>query len=230
MMKYFIGIVVIAGAVAGYVYFGPKGQDSSVATPTPSPEGTAAAEKRAPFTDGTYRLDPAKSSMEWAGTKTLIKDYTDRGTIALSDGTVIVLEGNVTQGSVTVDMTTIHTLSTGRGSGESMMEKHIKSADFFDVEKFPSSAFTLKSFTNNADGTVTVDGNLTVKGITKPVSFPATVAQEGDTLTLAAREIRLDRTEWDIRYGSGKFFQNLGDNVINDIFTVSFTAVGIRVR
>lgn len=235
MNKSIILFLVIVVGVGAYLALrarndrGPIGDPVLSLTPDASASPAAAASPSA-FTDGTYVLDASASSMAWAGTKTLIKNYTDRGTIKLSAGKTVVSGGAVASGSVTVDMTTIKTLSTGKGSGESMMENHIKSADFFDVQKYPTAVFTLTKLTPHAGDLFAVDGTLTMKGITKPVAFSATVRADGDKLIMEASEVRLDRTEWDIRYGSGKFFKELGDKVIDDIFTVSFTAVGVRTK
>lgn len=231
MNKTIITFLILVVGVGAYLALrtgddrGPIGDPVLSVTPDTSASPAAVASPSV-FTDGTYQLDASASSMAWAGKKTLIKDYTDRGTIALSAGTTVVKNGTVASGSVTVDMTTIKTLSTGKGSGESMMESHIKSADFFDVEKYPTAVFTLTRLTPHAGDLFSVDGTLTVKGITKAVAFSATVRQDGNKLIMEAPEVRLDRTEWDIRYASGKFFKELGDKVIDDIFTVSFTAVG----
>jgi len=233
MNKTIITFLIIVIGVGVYLALrtgddrGPIGDPVLSITPEGSP---AAVASPAAFVDGTYLLDASASSMAWAGKKTLIKDYIDRGTIGLSAGKTVVTGGVVASGSVTVDMTTIKTLSTGKGSGESMMETHIKSADFFDVQKHPTAVFVLTALTPHAGNLFAVDGTLTVKGITKPVAFSATVRADGNKLIMEAPEVRLDRTEWDIRYASGKFFKELGDKVIDDIFTVSFTAVGVRAE
>jgi polyisoprenoid-binding protein YceI len=229
MHKIISFLVVAALGVGAYVVLSDRDDRGPIGEPvltSGSPEALPQASASA-FTDGVYVLDAAASSMTWAGTKTLIKDYVDTGTIALSAGTTTVIDGMVASGSVTVDMTTIATKTTGKGDGQSMQERHIKGADFFDVEKYPTAVFALTALTPHAGDLFSVDGTLTVKGITKPVAFSATIRQDGDRLIMEARDVRLDRTEWDIRYASGKFFQGLGDKVIDDIFTVSFTAVGI---
>jgi len=228
MKKLISLLVVIAAAVAVYVYVAPEqpAQDAT-ASPSVSPSPSSAA-RQAALTNGEYVLVAASSSMTWEGKKPLIPGYVDKGTVEISSGTATVAEGAVTKGSVVIDFTTIKTVSTGKGSGESMMETHIKSADFFDVEKYPTGTFVFESLTPTPEGAAyTVKGTLTIKGITKPVEFPATVSQSGTTLTMEATAV-LDRTLWDIKYGSGKFFENLGDKLIDDKFTVRFTAVGVK--
>lgn len=224
-MKKLIFLIIIAAAAGGYLYGnrpderGEIGEPVLSASPTASVIATPAA-----LTDGTYLLVAASSSMQWEGRKTLIVNYVDRGTVPIASGSATVTDGKVVSGSVTVDMTGIRTTSTGRGSGESIQEKHMKSADFFDVERFPNATFVFESL-SPADTGYTVKGALTVKGVSQPVTFPATVTQDGDTLTMRATAV-LDRTVWGIEYASGKFFKDLGDKVIDDLFTVNFTAVG----
>lgn len=226
-MKAFILLVLVVGAaVGGYAYFGAKNDRGDIGDPvlSASPTGSPAASPSSSFTNGTYRLVAASSSMQWEAKKTLIVNYTDRGTVALKEGSATVKGGAVVSGSVVVDLTTITTLSTGKGSGESMQEKHIKGPDFFDVEKYPTATFAFNSLAAVSGG-YRVKGTLTVKGIEQPIEFPATIVGAGDTLTMQATAT-LDRTLWGIKYASGKFFQGLGDKVIDDMFTISFTVVG----
>jgi len=228
MKKLLVSLVVIAAAVAVYVYVAPtQPVQDLTASVSVSPTVSAMARQVA-LTDGEYALVAASSSMTWEGRKPLIPGYTDKGTVAIASGSATVAGGAVTMGSVVIDFRTIKTLSTGKGNGESMQETHIKGADFFNVEMYPTGAFVFESLTPTADGAAyTVKGTLTVKGITKPVEFPATVSQSGNLLTMEATAV-LDRTLWDIKYGSGKFFENLGDKLIDDKFTVHFIAVGVK--
>ncbi|MFM2285794.1 MAG: hypothetical protein RLZZ543_1291 [Bacteroidota bacterium] len=102
---------------------------------------------------------------------------------------------------------------------------HLKSDDFFSVEKNPEAQFEIVKVEAASDAASgnnsTVTGNLTIKGIAKSITFPANITIEPAQLTAKA-EFNIDRTEWDIKYGSGKFFQDLGDKMINDEFTVKF--------
>jgi polyisoprenoid-binding protein YceI len=100
---------------------------------------------------------------------------------------------------------------------------HLKSDDFFSVDQFKtatlkvSKAEIYQGKDKKAGYTHTISGELTIKGITQKVSFPAKVTLKGDRLEAVA-DIVIDRTLWNVRYGSGSFFDNLGDNMIyNDI-------------
>jgi polyisoprenoid-binding protein YceI len=175
--------------------------------------------------DGTYRLVPGASQMRWQGRRPLIQGYFDNGTIAIASGQAVVADDALLSGSVVVDMTTINASTTGRGDGEDRLTQHLKSADWFDVEQYPESRFVINEAPIQDDGTVLLIGMLTIQDRTHPLRFPVTVAQQADTLVIVATDIPIDRTQWDIRYGSGSFFDNLGEQLIDDIFTLSFTAV-----
>ena len=228
MKSLIIFIVAAAAVVVGAAYW-----TSTTTEVTASPSPSAQVSPTPPPTvleDGTYKLDPGKSGMAWQGQKTLIVTWIDRGTINLKDGAVTVKEGKAASGNVVVDMASITTVSTGKGKDEMQMATHLKSADFFYVKKYPTAEFTLTSLEKDAsspDG-YTVAGTLKLKGITNPVTFPATVSIDDNTLTMKA-SVQLDRTRWNVRYGSNKFFDNLGDNVIDDNFAVTFTAVATKV-
>lgn len=225
MNKILVTLVVIAVAVGAYAFWQSRGK-RVVGDPVLSSVPAESDDVELVLRDGTYALVATSSSMEWEGTKTLIVNYTDRGTVAIASGSATVQNGKVTKGTVTVDMTSIKTLKTGKGSGEGQQEKHLKSADFFDVVKYPTSVFVFERIDPaSASGQFTVSGTLSIMGVVKPVQFPAVLSADGDMLTMKATVV-LDRTVWGIKYASGKFFKELGDKVIGDEFTVIFTAVG----
>lgn len=170
---------------------------------------------------GTYRVDLIESILKAQGQKPLISGYTDASLARFKEGNFIVTNGKIS-GSFTVDMNSISVESTGKGGGESMLERHLKSPDFFDVEVYPESSFEIKSAEKSPeDELYMVTGDLTLKGTTKTINFPAVIYMKDGKLK-AEGTVGLDRTLWDIRYGSGKFFGELGDKIISDIFTVEF--------
>lgn len=208
-------MVIVILLVGGWYFMSRKTaqapEDTATTTPQTGSIGT--------FSDGTYTLDVQKSSVGWTGSKTLIKEYFDKGVISFKEGSVVVTGGSIAAGSFIIDMKSLATLSTGKGEGESALAGHLKSADFLDVEKYPIATVGIKKV---ADGVVTAD--VTLKGITKEVSFPATISQDGKTLSGTA-SFTIDRTLWDIRYGSTKFFGDLGNNVISDSVQIDLTLV-----
>jgi polyisoprenoid-binding protein YceI len=148
-----------------------------------------------------YTIDTANSLVEWVGSKPNGKH---NGVIGIKAGSFKGDGGNIAAGSVDINMTTI-TCSDLTGGSKSSLEGHLKAPDFFDTEKFGTANFAITKVTAAASdlGTHNIEGNLTLKGITKSVTFPATVASEGNNMTINAA-FNIDRTQWGIVYGQGK--------------------------
>ncbi len=185
-------------------------------------EGEQIAEMEALSGNGEFALDPAQSEIEWTGSKTLIASYEDSGSLEAEGGEVSVQNGVVTGGTIVFDMTTITGMETSNTENTvDRLTTHLKSADFFDVENFPTATFTIASVAPSTEGEnmYTANGTLTMKGKTNPVTFPAQIYMN-DGMVHVDADITIDRTLWDVRFGSGKFFQDLGDNVIDDEFDV----------
>ncbi len=169
------------------------------------------------------KLDTSFSIVNWHGKK--VTGEHD-GTIKIVKGEINVDKDNVVGGSLEIDMNSIVCRDLEDEEWNAKLIKHLKSDDFFSVEKHPTSKFEIikveplndpaKPNYNNI-----VKGNLTIKGITKGISFPASIKIENGVLNSFA-DFDIDRTEWDIKYGSGKFFENLGDKMINDKFNIKF--------
>lgn len=168
----------------------------------------------------SYTVDNTNSKIDWTGSKPTGKHT---GTINLTDGTVSIKDNMLDSGKFTIDMNTITVTDLKAGDGKEDLEGHLKGtggteADydhFFNVKKYPQSTFEItKAVTEN--GKTAVEGNLTMKGITKNVKFPATVTVNGDTVTLVSDPFTINRTLWNVNYGSKSVFDNLGDKFIND--------------
>jgi polyisoprenoid-binding protein YceI len=168
------------------------------------------------------KIDLEKSVVHWIGYK--IGGYHD-GFLKVSSGAFeINPKGEVDAGIVTIDMTSLSDIDLKDAGMKTKLVEHLKSADFFDVEKFPTANFRLTSGKRKADSPedaaeYTLDGTITIKGISKPVNVPITLVKKAGALEGQAK-IQLDRTVFGLKYGSGKFFQNLGDKLIKDEFTV----------
>lgn len=185
--------------------------------------GGPPVEERGSYTDGTYTLDTEQSSVAWTGYKTLIKNYADHGTLAFSSGSVVVGNGNITGGEFVVDMNSLAVSSTSNTKATTdMLLGHLKSPDFFEVDTYPTATVVVK---NVVHGVISAD--VTIKGTTKTISFPATITESGTTLSATAK-LSIDRSLWDIRYGSGTFFDNLGDNIIGDKVDLELTLVATK--
>ncbi len=169
----------------------------------------------------TMEVNTTDSKLEWVGEKVTGKHW---GTVNISGGTIEVKDGKITGGEIHVDMTTIN-VEDLEGDSKAKLTGHLKSDDFFSVEKNPKVKFVItkvKADSKLKNGnTHTITGELTIKGNTETISFPARVNMEDGEMTAFA-SFKLDRTKWDIRYGSGSFFDNLGDKTIYDEFQVKF--------
>ncbi|HBI01928.1 MAG TPA: YceI family protein [Flavobacterium sp.] len=170
-------------------------------------------------TASTYKVDATKSTIEWVGSKPAGKH---NGTIALSSGELALNNGKVESGKFTIDMNSITVLDLKAGDGKEDLEGHLKGlgkeedADhFFNTKKFPEGTFEITSVAT-VDAVTTVSGNLTLKGITKPVSFPATIAVDGDTVMLNSESFKINRTEWSVNYASKSVFDDLKDKFVDD--------------
>lgn len=163
-------------------------------------------------------VNTEKSTVSWLGKKLLGQHG---GTIRLSKGNVIMNNGVLGGGEFTIDMTSIVCTDISDADMNARLIRHLKSEDFFAVEKFPTATLKLTKVLKLTDpdkaGQYIVTADLTIKGITNPIEFPVDVASKGKGFTAAAK-ITIDRSKWDVRYGSSSFFDNLGDKAIkNDI-------------
>ncbi len=214
-------IIAILVIWLGYNYF--TKDSSPVAVDDKKDDAMTTGDISSEVTAGIYQVATSESKAEWTGSKTLIKDYYDTGSIMIKSGALTVAENKVTAGTVTFDMASIASTKTGKGSDEDKLTSHLKSDDFFDVVKYPEAKFVVKGMFYAVDKWM-LNGDLTIKATTSPISIPVTLGMENGNLVLAG-EAQVDRTIWDVRYGSGKFFKELGDKVINDIFTLKFKVV-----
>ncbi|MEZ4686225.1 MAG: YceI family protein [Bacteroidia bacterium] len=169
----------------------------------------------------TYKVDTQNSLLNWVGKKVTGKHT---GEIKLQSGEFQFNNGKLSGGHFVVDMTSI-TVTDLQGEWRDKLLGHLKSDDFFGVENFKTATFKTTSIKPGAEAnSYTVTGKLTIKGITEPVTFPVTVSEEGGKMKTAGTAI-VDRTKYGIRYGSGSFFDNLGDKTISDNFELIFEIV-----
>jgi polyisoprenoid-binding protein YceI len=164
----------------------------------------------------TLKVNVAKTTLKWFASKVTGKHD---GTVKLANGSLISNGKQVTGGSFDIDMTTLVCNDLTDKETNAKLIGHLKSDDFFSVGKHKTAHFEISSVTPKAGTEYEVSGKMTIKGITKDLSFPANITMSGETAKATAK-ITLDRTQWDIRYGSGKFFEGLGDKVIHDDFII----------
>ncbi|MDX1939449.1 MAG: YceI family protein [Saprospiraceae bacterium] len=161
----------------------------------------------------TSGVDTQASFIVWKGYKVTGQHH---GKVLLKAGDLKFDSNNkLTGGSFEIDMTTI-TCEDLPGGGQKLVG-HLKSDDFFGVEKYPTAKFVITKASEAKPGEYRIKGDLTIKATTKPISFDARISdKEGKKVAIA--NIKIDRSEYDIRFGSGSFFENLGDKTIYDEF------------
>lgn len=156
-----------------------------------------------------FIIDTKESVVTWKGSGPM-GDHT--GYVNISKGELMIENGQLTGGSVEVDMNTIEDESH---RSDNNLIKHLKDADFFDVKKFPFSTIAIIRVASINIDDKEITGDLTIKGITHPVTFPAKMEVK-DGIVKANGKLVIDRTTWDVRYRSAKFFDNLADKTISD--------------
>lgn len=172
------------------------------------------------FKPVTYKVDPAKSSLTWVGKKLT---GSHNGTIALQSGDLLFDGKKLSGGKFAIDMATIKD-----AEGSAKLEGHLKADDFFGVDKFATSTFVIKKITGSGNA-LNVTGDLTIKGITSPVSFPAAVSWNADgSVTATAEKIVVDRTKYGIKFRSKSIFPDVGDKLIEDNFELAIKLVATK--
>lgn len=165
-----------------------------------------------------YKADLAQSKIEWIGTKPVGKHH---GTLMVKEGTVTVADNAIKGGSFVIDIKSLKP-DDQDSTGNAKLQGHLLSPDFFDADKFPNATFTITEVKAGVDpslakdlvmkdATHTITGNLTLKDVTKSVSFPAKVSVTDASVTADAN-FNIDRTQWNMAYGSDK---SLGDKFID---------------
>jgi len=168
--------------------------------------------------DANYNANTETSILNWKGFK---PTGTHNGSVAIKNGTLEVKEGKLVGGNFVFDMNAIVVLDIpAEDEGNGKLKGHLESGDFFDIENNPTATFEILEVVNTEN--TLVKGNLTVKGITKSIEFPATITATDAGIQLSGASFEIDRTEFDIQYKSQKFFDNLKDKFINDEFEISF--------
>jgi polyisoprenoid-binding protein YceI len=165
----------------------------------------------------TYKLDNAATTIKWIGKKVLGEHS---GNVAAKTGFLTVTGDIISAGEISIDMNTITCTdipSTDENNGK--LVGHLKSPDFFNVGKFPEAKLVIKGSEKTKKG-LKIKGDLTFIGKTNPIEFEAAVNNNNGVLT-AKSDVVLDRTKWDLKYGSDDFVKGLGDKAIKNEFTLS---------
>jgi polyisoprenoid-binding protein YceI len=173
-------------------------------------------------TMNSYKVDTGVSNIVWTGYK-VTGQHT--GNVKIKNGNITTANGQLTGGSFEIDMTSI-TCTDLQGGGADKLVGHLKSADFFGVDTHPVAKYVItKAIPTDSKGNYKIVGNLTIKNITKEVKFNAVFAEK-DGAVYSTGKMTVDRSDFDVRFGSGSFFDGLGDKTIYDDFdlNISLTA------
>ena len=154
-----------------------------------------------------FEIAAEQSNINWVGRKVT---GAHNGTIAIKEGSLTLTDSKLSKGNFIIDTTSIKILDITDPATNAQFGGHLASDDFFSSEKYPEAVFLITSL--NGDR---INGDLTIKGITNTVTFPAKIEVK-DGIVKANGKLVIDRTQWGIRYRSGKFYDNLADQTVSD--------------
>lgn len=174
----------------------------------------------------TLKVDTLNSNVQWTAYKVTGQH---NGVVNIKSGALTYDEkGFFAGGSFEIDMTSIKCLDL-QGETAGKLEGHLKSDDFFGIAKFPTAKFVItKVIPRGKPGEYKVIGNLTIKSTTKEIKFDALLQEAEGGKIVATGDIKIDRSDFDVRYGSGSFFEGLGDKTIYDEFDLKVKLTAVR--
>lgn len=173
-----------------------------------------------------FKIQKSSSTVNWTGKKVL---GLHTGSITIADGFVEMEDTLIKSGEIQIDMTSIVITDIEDKKTHDDFLAHLKNDDFFAVDKFKTAKLVISGSGKTENNQLKVDGMLTIKDISHPISFNASVETFTNFLH-SLGEIVIDRTMYNIRYGSGKFLQNLGDNLIHDDFVLQFKLIAQKTN
>lgn len=166
-------------------------------------------------------VDTAVSVLTWKGSK---PTGSHNGTVALKSGGMLFEKGVLKGGEFVIDMSTITNLDMAGSDGAGNIEGHLKAPDFFDIVVYPTSKFQITKV-EEAEGKLSVTGNLQIKDVTKSITIPAMIATEAGVTTFKSDVFNVDRADFNVKYGSKRWIEGLKDKFINDLMEMSFVVV-----
>jgi len=201
--------------LVAFISFSSCGDKAKEAKITEAEEATVAK-----VTAITYKVNTENSMIEWKGFK---PTGSHTGTISIKQGKLDLNDGSIESGSFDIDMTSIVVTDIPvEDEGNAKLKGHLTSPDFFNVEAHPSATFDITGI-KTADNKTMLSGNLTIKGKSNNISFPVSTEMKDNIVTLTSETFTIDRSKWNIEYGSKSFFDNLGDKFINDDIEMKVT-------
>lgn len=178
---------------------------------------------------GSFSLavDPTACRVEWTGRNRTTRHF---GTVPLSTGELRFKDGRLAFGFFELNMTALTNENLADASLAALLIEHLKSRDFFLVDVFPNARFETTHVTSilgvgSGEPNFEVEGQLTLRGITRELRFPATVERLDDGRLTVEAHFDLDRTSWGAKYGSGRFFEKLGMHLVHDRVSIQLRLV-----
>jgi len=190
----------------------PKGVDAKT---------TAATEAAATANANDKMFNISEGQLQWTGTKV---GGQHSGIVKISGGNIAASNGQISAGTVNIDMSSITVTDLKAGDGKEDLEGHLKTEDFFNTGVHPNATFKVTSASGSGTST-SITGDLTIKGITKSITVPANVAMAGDKISVVTPSFKINRTEWDVKYGSG-LIGTVADKVIHDDISLVLSMTG----
>lgn len=234
-----IALSVLGGAIllllGAFVLWSPQGQSAPVGSAQHDEDARPVTlNDRRVVANGTYVVRPESSEVVWSGKKPLIEGYINSGSFDVKAGTIEVAETSAS-GNFTIDIDTLTVSTTAKKPGqETALEGHLKGERWFNTTQFPTATFAIATVTPRTDSATTfiydVTGDLTLKGQTHPLTFPATIYQDASGLVHAEASLEFDRTVWGITAGSKNFFDNLADNAVDEMVALSFELIAEKLE
>ncbi|MDX1543230.1 MAG: YceI family protein [Christiangramia sp.] len=209
MKRLILNTMIIAGLGLAFTSCKNNNNEAEMA----EAKETATAQSEA----AEFMVDTAVSVIEWQGEK---PTGTHTGTIKVAEGSFKANDSLIESGTFVIDMNSI-VVTDLEGDKKADLEAHLKGTvegkegDFFNVTKYPEATFEVTGITEE-EGQQMLQGNLTIKEETKNIAFPVNITKDGENIQITSEEFTIDRTKWNVNYGSKSVFDGLGDKFIND--------------
>jgi rhodanese-related sulfurtransferase/polyisoprenoid-binding protein YceI len=196
----------------------------------PVEKGAETVLSKVELEDGIYRIDVEKSRLEWIGRNL---DNRHFGQINILKGELIVVDRRSSAGNIVLDMRSIDNFDLEDPGYRDMLLRHLESDDFFAVNQFPTASFTLTGWEVRSDASPeapggVITGDLTIKDDTRSVTFPGIIAPQWDKSIKLHAAFDIDRTLWDVCYGSARYFEHPGMHLVHDLISLELFAIARR--
>lgn len=181
----------------------------------------AKTEKTAAAKAVKYKVDTVNSTVTWKGSKVIGGSH--NGTMNLASGTFALKDGKLESGNFIIDVKSLKVLDIpAEEEGNANLKTHLLGSDFFDTAKYGSAAFTVTGI-KEENGKTMIEGNLTLKGVKKNISFPASVSENNGQATIKSEPFTINRTDFGMQYGSSSLADTVKDKAISDDVELSVT-------